>query len=178
MYIVTIRRNEERRSRKDRRKSNLSGEGSVRRTANPSRRRVSDRRSSADRRKAMTYELPEDQKHTIERIIGMLEKSVVQIEHKVQQTPSRRASGVRATEAMVLALNVLYSKKCGGGFNQLEVLSDPVRGMYVVKNRVTGLEAEIPSDSVDRDKGSNADRESHEKEIVKAFKKLGKACKD
>lgn len=178
MYIVTIRRNEERRTGRDRRKSSLSEEGTARRTAGLSRRKVADRRNVSDRRKALTYELPSDQRPTVEKIIGMLEKSVVKTEPKVQKAPPARASGMRATEGVILALNVLYSKKCGGGFNQLEVFADPVRAMFIVRNRATRLEAEIPSHWLNKDKGSKAESGLHESEIVKAFKKLGKPCKD
>lgn len=178
MYIVTIRRKEERRTGRDRRKSSLSGDGSARGASAQSRRKVDDRRNVPDRRKAMTFELPADQRPTIEKIIGMLEKSIVKSEPKVQKAPPVRAGGMRATEAAILALNVLYSKKCGGGFNQLEVFADPVREMYIVRNKATRLEAEIPSHWLNREKGSKAESGSHESEIVRAFKKLGKPCKD
>lgn len=76
MYIVTIRKTEERRSGGDRRKSKAAAATSVRRTVDLSRRKVSDRRSGEDRRKATTYELADDQKPTLDRIVGMLERSI------------------------------------------------------------------------------------------------------
>ena len=91
MYIVTIRKKEERRSGEERRKSKAAAATSVRRTADDlSRRKVSDRRSGADRRKAMTYELADDQKPTLDRIVGLLEKSVPRIEPKSPHGPLRR----------------------------------------------------------------------------------------
>jgi predicted RNA-binding protein YlxR (DUF448 family) len=85
---------------------------------------------------------------------------------------------MRTVESVRNAVNVLYSKKSGGGFNQLDVFSDPGRSVYIIRNRDTGLETEIPSRLFSKEKGRNVDKTARENEMVKAFRKLGKPCRD
>jgi hypothetical protein len=177
MFIVTIRGTEERRSRKDRRKASMAGPSAGQRQGGIGRRKVADRRGSADRRKGVSYELPDNQKPAIDRIIRILEKGASEKENTVlHHPPLRDANTIRPAEGVRIALNVLYSKKCGGGFNQLDVFADPARSLYIIRNRATGLEAGIPSQWLAKEERSSLDKEAREKEIVKAFRKLGKPC--